>query len=883
MPTHADLEGQIQPLEEFVRSYLKRWNRGYFVELQKMLFEDMISAFRAGRPDAVTRRTRTELEEAAREYSTAPQEYVDKNLARMRKRLYELSAIPISKNDRVYLVTVEGPVWPEHRGDLYLWPEVNETGGGTTSSQLEEDATGWLDDDAVSDFEVYDNRDEFDQRLQDFSALYSAAQKSVDLLPMLVNAWRVVLFDHRYAAALLRNVALAPECRSVLTPYCSLALRRELSATDLDAYLQVTTPLRVDAVTRRQVELSWARLLRALIYQSPRTLESASGYRWLEMIAGDDARFWRRVCADIYLRMHSTQLTLSLEVQSTFSQAAERYFDQEPGAVLSVLRPWIVDPLGSINGATLKDITDLFVSSAKRSHDTADCRWCITALMRILPLLPFEEDDRSPLIAKLFREFESTSWRHRPQLLYLYLSHLLRWFGSRRTMATLKEFERVFSAYRRVLLPPQITHLQLEYAAALYVESHFVNFADDDAAVDLEFVRLLRNDKVSFCESPLFSNDLNALVGVSDRPKPKKGRSRRSAMLSWLQVYMSGMRRLVVADVINQNPLRAREFRLATSVPDGRVYVAGLVERRLRDPAMQATMNSNWCAAATGLFGIVAASKHHELLHSFVSRAMHAGKYELVVYARPLFQALLVLHFYGNDSLRTAADGWADALFSRIAGTAPRLWWAYYAAIRYERDEVEQAFVDDLWHTSAHALKRAYAEGLSHDDGAVYAFAANDVILRHPESRFAKALQIGKLVPEVWNTIGTASLRAAADRTVDIYDRSAFFYHWADSCARHEHSISQKYRYNYIYARASAIASGSDVDQQFIRDTFRYLRSRAARDFSFREDRALPLAYVIVERWNELAPDTQEAVRTLLPKIDCLPLLIVNRHPRLRD
>jgi hypothetical protein len=880
---NAKKQLEARALEEFKRRYFTPPGpgKGLAFRIAETLLDNIIASVAQDNKNAVTRYNHIDLEEwATAEGLKKPKGSVDRALTRMAKRVRELTPLYVLVDGCQFRVTVTGPTSvargePGTRGAIYLVPDIQVIAPEYAANT---DATSSIDDDEEEDGTTADEaRKEFARLLTEFSSLFSATQQATYLHGILVRAWRVLAFDHAYSASLLGDTAIAPACRAVIEPYCLLALNRPSPPDVIDRFVATTTALRLDRSARQQVDVAWVRVLRGILYQGGADPPTSELMEWLSMLATDDHRFWRRFFVDLHFRIRSAYVAVPEDTATLVETVAERYFEVESGAVLTLLRPYFHDVLGEARALTREGAVEFFLTMAERANDLLDCRWTIAAFERVLPLLPLDDDDadHAYVTAMLFEKMDNELWTRNAQLLFMFLHCTLKAFIARRTPGTLKTFEDRFVRHRRMLLPPHRTHLQLEYAAAVYVEGQFTDFTDSER--DLYVSRLSLDPDASFIGSPLFANEIAITAEVPARPDTSGGSTLRYALLSWLLIYMRALRREYATDAISRNVLKVRDFRLLCSVADSRGYLAGIVETRLRELLEHAAPTPTWSAMATSLFEVISPLKNRDLLRRLAERVEGADRYVLARSARHVFQGLLMLHRYGDDKTRSLAGRVADAVFEQVEYLAPRLWWMYYAAIRYERDTAEQEFVAALWERATLAGISVWTIG----EGGVFQMETKAVAKAHAWSKFATIASLRVLSAELWNTIATTSLRAAPARSHDAWNRAAVFYRWADACAREAHHIGQKYWYNYVYARASAILEDGPTDVGFVRAAVRQLAQPIARQFGYRPDRLLPFASLLVRCWGDLPADLQQEVERKFPRIKGLPLSFVDHMPRL--
>jgi hypothetical protein len=874
---------------------LRRFRQSYFQKLRpvnqlqtcasqiaEMLFDDLEAAVAAG-DHAPVPRSRPELELIAERAGSAdPREYVAKQLNRMRERIERMGAFRYSAGNGIAHLQVFGPTSTsrggEDRGYVYLSISIVDR---TADRDAPAESPGWLAEDVTAD-EVDTNnirdatREDLERLLAEYSPILTLSQKLPVLLALLRIAWRVIVFDPALSAELLTSRLDGDDLAGkVLFPYCRLALREHMTTDELNGFLAATKELRTDPAAEAVVNVAWFRLLRALAYQQPGLLAMPAAHTWLLALGGEGGRFWARALVDLRYRSACGYLSLSLETEALLRDCSENYLVRYPGDVLSVLAPFILDTWEETRRAGAGELREVLLASAKRSADAVDARWCLTALQRAIPLLEFEDDDteQAHIERLLLEEVDREVLLQSPQLLFAYLHCTLKEFLRNRNVRTLNRFEQLYRRVRRILVPPQRTHLQLEYAAALYLEHQFTNLAD----ADLDFARILADG--ALLGSPLFEHRLARLANVKERPVVRGNGSLRGAIFSWLQSYIAALVRHHAPETIDGNVRRARELRIVALVPCARTLIGNLVQDKLR--TAQQPPSPRWAAETAPIFSIVSPGANTKILRPIIWAAAEADNYSVQRNIRSIMQGLFVLHWFGGADAREAS-GIADHLAARIGFDRPHLWWAFYAGIRYALDAPEEEFVAGLWSAAQDSLQDPFT-GPTPDDGAIFPASMIDSIRAFKESRFALTLGFRLNAPEVWNTLATSSLQLADVRTSQMYERAALFYHWADACARDRHNTGQKYRFNYLHARARAALLGSNIDEAFIRSTTRFLASRVAAGFPYRVGRTAAVVEMLAHYWTEFSAQMQTEVRTQLSRVRWLPIIWHDGRPEVTE
>ncbi|MEK7397144.1 MAG: hypothetical protein AAB116_09430, partial [Candidatus Poribacteria bacterium] len=508
----------------------------------------------------------------------------------------------------------------------------------------------------------------------------------------------------------------------------------------------------------REHTLLITRILRLLFYHQPDILRDREIRQWLEHLVGKREVFWNKFFVDLYFRYSCDYLTIDGELLPTVQMACDRYLQEQANKPLARLWPLIITPCEASTKYPKEAVIELIQAVARDCRDTIECKWCVSTLLRIMPLYTCSEEelDYSDLVGSLINEFDSTLVSESPQLQFMYLKDLLRAFTRTRDLKFLLSYEEKFIHSHTQLLPPQVSHLQLEYASCLYACCQFL---DNEAINQLRFGNMVNYGK-NLLDNVLFQN---RILPHNLKPSIDLSKTNRGDLFKWLRKYILTLYRLYAKRYIEENHIRALQFRATSGIYETHSELCGSVLDSLQ-AYIESPFNyrPSFYAKSTATFMFIPRQKHIELIIKYIAKGLQADQYSIIRNAKHIAQGLYYCYYYGNCENRKEIKDFADGLakVTNIGKSMPKLHWAWYAGIKYEVRDIERKFINELWYQTGKITGKIYQLSLrkGEDVSVIFPDTVLDLIKSYSsrESLFAMVLSTDELRnPEVWNIMGT--------------------------------------------------------------------------------------------------------------------------------
>ncbi|MBM3333537.1 hypothetical protein FJY63_02640, partial [Candidatus Sumerlaeota bacterium] len=613
------------------------------------------------------------------------------------------------------------------------------------------------------------------------------------------------------------------------------------------------------------------RVIRFLVLFQPEVLEhdTLTNALW-ELVSGEDM-FWKHFFFDLFLRQACGYTMCGEHLAKMAEHARDDYLVQWPDKPLSRLWPLISDPLARYKQLSLDDYLQILGRIAGDCRDGIECKWCLLALLRVLPLYDPAEDapDYSDPVLRLIAAFDRNVVAKSPQIQFSKLRRRLSGFNRTMNPELLIEFERDFIRSRNKLARAQIVHLQLEYASCLHRCRTFL----PKEATDRTMFGLLFSARNPLTHQ-LFSNHLtgpDCAIRLPEDPCSK------NAQCSWLIKYTQRLYHLQASSLIEQNHLRALQFEAATRVYENRPLFSNAILRsvdslgRFEEAGLR--LPASFYARSTAVFDLVPRHENLSILRKYAENALGADLYWVMRNSNSIAQCIYWCFYYDRPGRSATDDQLADRLaeVTNIAaeGEVPKLHWAYYAGVKYTTRAIEKEFLDALWNAPVLVPIEHDPTGVSFPDSVL------DCVRCYSQggSLYAKVLRESLSNPEAWNTIATTLYNNRSDAAALSLHKAARFYSFARCLARGSKRYDQKYWYNYIRCKAAAhTLSGDPPPQSYFEEVADYLVRPEASLFAlkFRKECTQPYLVLYREWHSRISEDAQRGISRKLNSVTWL-------------
>lgn len=586
------------------------------------------------------------------------------------------------------------------------------------------------------------------------------------------HAWEMIVFAPYFANGLITHLTTAQNgIAPIVLPLCKVSTDQSINPDELTTFFYALDKeiSSVGAAHRWPYILLAQRIIRHVFYHRPDLADSLPVQDKLRAWVTLEDDFLDKYCVDLRLRHLCDYISIPEDSLKPITVACDRYLKYNQTEPLSHLYPLIASPLAAASNGQIDDVIAEINRIAQLCKDPIDCRWCVTAWLRVVPLrdLTDGEIDSVDELRSLIDQFDPSLTRKSAQLQFLYLNSYLRSFVRSRSPAFLSCYEEEFSTKWRRLWPSQITHLQLEYASCLYL---FCQYSDAEALHSLKIVRLATNREKRI-NDPLFANPLIADF-TTLQADFAIGSDLRGNLFRWLVAYTQKLCSIFAKPLIEQNHLRLGQFKVAPKVYHNRSLFGSAVLVSLEAASENLSQYSAaFCAHSCTSFELIPRGHHIALLKAYLSRALEADRYSLLRNAIHIAKGLYYWHNYGlpTDAAQVRECEEKFARLTKIGTSQPRLFWIYYAAAQFKERPHEQCFINELSDYFDHISHKNYQLALRKGEDVVLQFP--DVVVdsakRNAESSFIAAVLSNELTnAEVWNVLGTTVFNNRAEKDI---------------------------------------------------------------------------------------------------------------------
>jgi len=677
-------------------------------------------------------------------------------------------------------------------------------------------------------------------------------------------AWEMIVFAPYFANVMITRLTPAQNgIAPVIITLCKASTGQLINPDELKMFLDTLAKeaANIPVTSGFSYLLLAMRMIKHVFYQRQDLANSLPVQDKLKTWATLEDDFLDRFCVDLRLRHLCNYISIPEESLKPITEACDRYLRDNQTEPLSYLYPLIASPLAAASNDQIDSVIAKINKTTQLCKDTIDCKWCITAWLRVAPLRDSddEEIDYGDELRCLIDQFDSSLVRKSTQLQFIYLNSLLRSFVRSKSPVFLSRYEEKFLTTRHRLRPPQITHLQLEYASCLHI---FCQYNDNEALRSLKIVGLATNREKPI-NNPLFSNPLIADL-ITLHADFAANNKLRGNLSRWLNAYTKNLCSIFAKPLIEQNHLRLGQFNAAPKVYQNRALFQNAVLVSLNSASENLSQYSPaFSAHSCASFELTSRGYHIALLKAYLIRALEADRYSLLRNAIHIARGLYYWHNYGppidESQVREYEEKFARLM--EIGTTQPRLFWIYYAAAQFKERPHEQSFVNQLSGYFEHISNKNYQLALRKEEDVVLQFpdCVVDSAKRNAKNSLIAAVLCNELTnAEVWNVLGTTVFNNRTEKATHTLEQAANFYTAAKCFARSNKEYDQKYCYNYIRCNAMIFdLKMQPPDAFFVRDTAFYLRRPDAALFAFHKDCLKPFFDLVKRYWNKLSKETQ--------------------------
>ncbi|MCF7805110.1 MAG: toll/interleukin-1 receptor domain-containing protein [Candidatus Marinimicrobia bacterium] len=709
--------------------------------------------------------------------------------------------------------------------------------------------------------------EEFYRKLHDYHELLPQETRYPLLKEILENIWSSVYDDHSFALKLLLEIndeeINSVTIKRLLLPICKMSIRNPLNTEDLINYFELIRDEKISGKLKHKFGLS--RVLKQLIYTRDPVLNSVKITEKLNQIVILNVQYFIKLFEDLFLRYSVGFIDIPDNFINLLKEVDVLYNERFAGSVLSNLKNYIFNPIKCSESIKQDEFVDYLQKTIKRCEDVIDLRWCISCLLRILPLYERDEEEveYADIVESLLENVNHDLFVKSKYAQEVFLTSLLRSYYRIKKLSYLKKYEKKFLLYNENLLPEQKHYLQLEYAASLY---DCFNFMKSSQLRDLRFSQLIELGEDP-SKQKLLSNkliDKKELVDIDSLDSSK--------VFVWLLLYISKVFGKQASSNIKSNHLNVLKYSISTNTPSVRTQLPNYIGVSFKKhKELEADLSNSYFAKSTRVFKYINKNDYWNTIHRYINKAIEGNDYDIIRNAKSIGNAIYGLFYYSDID-----KNYLNELISKykeksiIEDKKPKLHWAYYAGILYQNasTNTEYKFLDKLWYYENLIARQTYALVLIRDKEYAPTFPEKvhtEIKNWKKYSIFAKVLNEELINPEIWNIMATTVFNHRDEGSPIMLRKSAYFYSLAKCFTRSMKVHSQKYCYNFINCQSMVYKYSNERPSDFfIKDVAAYLEKPTSKYFSHIKACTEEYFKLLSTYWNNFEKETKLSVREKL-------------------
>jgi len=737
------------------------------------------------------------------------------------------------------------------------------------------------------DFRV-SKKDEFLELLSTYSLDLPINLREDIFNSFVSSAWHTIVYQPFFAAKLIEiKSQLKTDLMPLVLFLCGIAQRKPIEPNKLIEFISslYSENYSFTEGALKSHKILVAQVLLYCFYHQTDILEDDSVVGQLSRIAQNPDSYWSVYFIDLYYRHVCNHIHIGDKLESSVLTGYKNYLQNYPNNPLSRLSPFIISPYKCFHKYHRSEFINIIQEIALDCRTDYECRWALSSYMRVIQLYTSTDEEivYIDLMTSIIEKFPMPLANNSHSTLFRYLHGLIVGFTFTKNINYLKKFEKKFIELRRILVPPEITHLQLEYASSLYLACHLIEI---EVISELRFGYVIAKGNNPL-DTLLFYN--NYFIRKTDDTSQLSIHNKGS-ILKWLFSYINRLYNLHAKGIINENPLNVLNFKVTKDIYRLRRRMGRSISDHLPnlvDPS-QHYQPSFYCRSARVFRFVPKHQQNLRLMEECIKKAIKADTYEIMMSAGDLMYTLFACYHYGEQTATSKKDLeiMADeiAKITEIGKGNPKIYWVYYAGLKYINSEVEKQFIEELWKILKCSSKKFTQLALRKNEKVQVTFPDHiiKIIKKYSGkgSLFAATASDELNNPELWNSFATIVFIHTSKDDIDTLNMISYFYSFAKCFARTRRDFDQKYCYNYIRCTAlSYLASGLTPDDFYIRDTVFYLSKPTSTYFAFKEECTEPYFDLMAKHWDNIDMDMRHTViESLFKKVKWARRELQNRN-----
>lgn len=693
------------------------------------------------------------------------------------------------------------------------------------------------------------------------------------LIDILIYAWDSIVYNSGLAQQILNIHELRDKnIWDILNPLCKLSLGIAIESDDVLRFILFSEHFSEykDSIIYYH-DILTAKFLKRLLYSNQNILVESDILGIISNLVSCEDRYWQHYFIDIYFRNICNFLYLEQDLYKIISSIEEKLKNIPISEPLSILYQFIQSPYEAHNKTDFDNFIEIINHVSYQCKSVIECRWTISALLRMLPLYSTSDDitDYSKYINGVFKRFDRKLISTSSFLQFLYLDNLIIEFLKTKNPNFILEFEQNFIYLKSKLNPLQVIQLQTEYVSCLYL-SFTLLYYEDYKYLNFCKIVLDNNDPL---DSILFKN---FIIDYKFLPHEDLNIHNRSDMKRWLYLYLKRLYEKYIKIEIDNSFQRVFHFRATTRVfPIRPFFCRDVCSSFYKMENSDLSKKPEFCANSISAFRFLNCEDDTEIILRYIKSSLESDIYYLILNSKNILHSLFACFYYGPTENQEEAYKLAIQIVQKIYNFVqiPKLYLAYYAGIIFKESKIEQQFVFSLFEILNKKYSKKYE--FLNPKNRLFEVTFPDTVLdlideySKKESFFASIASNEMNNPEIWNIIATTIFNntvinnTACDNTYNLIAAS-LFYSYAKCFSRVNIDFDQKYCYNYIRTK-SLYYIYTDIDFEdisFIEDTLNYIQSPNSFNFSHIPDCMDPFINLLSNEWSKIP----EEIKNILQK-----------------
>jgi len=698
------------------------------------------------------------------------------------------------------------------------------------------------------------SEEEFTKLIESYNDQLPEEIKKNILRNIICYAWNLIYFNLFFALEISSNIRKNNnEISKIIMPICKACIQNSnITKEELLQFINtVSNNIEKSCEdSEKEYQRIICKMFIHILYNQPKLLDDNQiNGNIIEMIDKYE-KYWLDNIVDIYYRYCCGNVRLVENLLNKIKEIACKWIEEYKYKPLSKLKNMIELPIRFVEAYSFAEAINYLIKIAEESKTSFECKWCMGALFRILPLYRTLEDEiiGCEIIERVLNAITSDTRNKYKTIIFIQLNNMIQKSWQLKQLDVIEKYEREYIRLSHNLIPSQKTFLQMEYASCL---SLFVQTMDNENINKMSIVNKIKS-KRALLNDMLFNNPL---LGPIQFGNITIKNNMRKNLVNWLNKYTKELFKVYAKKVIERNPLAVSTFKLSTKVYHNRkMFSEAVVISLLNHGEDDGYLDKAYYARAIETFNYVPSKYNKTIKAPYIVKAMEADTYSILQNRVYIGRILYQLYYYGEqenkDNISNIYDNYAK--ITKIGEAYQGIHWAYYAGCKYQEKSEEKRFIAELYDNREGIDENIYKLSYEYKfkSGIVFPDKYINIIKKYVDegSLFASVMKSSLNSPEIWNIIATTIYDNIAKTDQSDYEMAAFYYSFAKAMARSLRENDQKYCYNYIRCKANSYKRNKRCpEKEYIDETIKYIKNYKATLFKYKEECLNEFYNIIIE------------------------------------